>query len=221
MNRVSSVLAVVGVLVSANQAFAQFEQVQNFDGILPPDVQFENPGGGINLGPGMAPTVPAHRRAVRPRPQSAPVWEIPVGKYGLQLNDGTKVIGIPGKGWSASVKTGFGTVTIPRDQIDRIEPAANGEFSIHLKNGDRVTGGLVSARLPFDTSFGTLDVPCKTVVRLASATPPARKPVPAPKTPSAGNGALPNPGVEVDPQVQPIPFQGDVQIQFGGGLQLR
>ena len=62
----------------------------------------------------------------------------------LKLKNGTRIIGRPAKGWSATLKTSFGTVTVPLEQISRIARAGNGQFSAFLKNGDRVTGVLVS-----------------------------------------------------------------------------
>ena len=103
-----------------------------------------------------------------------PVWKIPAGKYGLRLKDGLRIIGQPAKGWSAMLKTSFGTVTIPLAQITRLEPAGNGQFSAYLKTGDRVTGVLVSKVLSFETAFGTMTVPTLDLVRLSSGAPAKR-----------------------------------------------
>ena len=105
-----------------------------------------------------------------------PVWKIPAGKFGLQLNDGLRIIGQPAKGWSTTLRTSFGTVTIPLAQITRLEPAGNGQFSAFLKNGDRVTGTLVSKVLSFETQFGTMTVPTPDLVRLSSSAPGERSP---------------------------------------------
>ena len=130
---------------------------------------------------GMARAVPHGHwgNPFRSRPSAAPaapkpVWKIPAGKYGLQLKNGTRIIGQPAKGWSATLKTSFGTVTIPLAQITRLEPAGNGQYSAFLKNGDRVTGVLVSKVLSFKTQFGSLMVPTPDLVRLSSATAVAK-----------------------------------------------
>ena len=88
----------------------------------------------------------------------------------MQLKNGMRIIGQPAKGWSATLKTSFGTVAIPLAQITRLEPSANGQYSAFLKNGDRVSGVLVSKVLSFETQFGSLTVPTLDLVRLSSAT---------------------------------------------------
>ena len=145
--------------------------------LLPPSVavaQLALPGrGGMRLVPMRSAASTANRPVVRPT-VAKPVWKIPAGKYGLQLNDGTRIIGQPAKGWSAMLKTSFGTVTIPLAQITSLEPTGNGQFSAFLKNGDRVTGVLVSTVLSFETDFGTMTVPTPDLVRLSSATAVAK-----------------------------------------------
>ena len=101
-------------------------------------------------------------------------WKIPSGKYGLQLANGTRVIGRPAAGWSARFKTAFGAVAIPLPQISHIAPNGAGQFSAHLKNGDRVTGTFVSATLRFETQFGTLQVAASEIVRLLSSNQPPK-----------------------------------------------
>ena len=140
--------------------------------VAQPGGGFDGGGGPGGFGPGRGfvfpmPTLNTNRRVVSP---AAPVWIIPAGQYGLQLKNGTRIIGQPAKGWSATLKTSFGTVTIPLAQITRLEPAGNGQYSAFLKNGDRVTGQLVSKVLSFETQFGSLMVPTPDLVRLSSAT---------------------------------------------------
>lgn len=111
-------------------------------------------------------TVPSRR--VRRRTSQPVVWQIPPGKFGLMLNDGTRLIGRPAKDWTAAIRTGFGLAVIPLAQIRSIESAGAQSVAIHLKNGDRVSGPLVSTNIPFETAYGNLNVPSADLVRLTS-----------------------------------------------------
>ena len=108
---------------------------------------------------------PITRPAVRPT-RSAKPW-IPVGKFGLELKNGSRIVGVPSKTWSAMLKTRFGKVTIPRDRISKIETTA-GEVRVYLKNGDRVSGALLSGTMEFVTRFGRLSVPLNELIRLST-----------------------------------------------------
>ena len=103
----------------------------------------------------------------QPVPQQVPTFQVPKGKFGIVLKDGTKMIGVPAKSWSATLQTQFGMVTIPRDQIASIE-VVNGLARIHLTNGDRVSGQLTSAVLKFETSYGELTVNAGELVRMGT-----------------------------------------------------
>ena len=94
-----------------------------------------------------------------------PQMRIPAGKFGLELSDGSRLIGVPAKTWSATLKSRFGIVTIPRDEIARIDTNA-GEIRVYLKNGDRVSGTWVSKSMRFETQFGALTLPASSLVRL-------------------------------------------------------
>ena len=113
---------------------------------------------------------PVYKPSSRPLPQEE-VWKIPQGKFGLEFKDNLRMIGRPAKGWSVTLKTGFGTVTIPLAQVNKLEPAGEGKFAAHLRNGDRVTGELVSKTLAFETDYGTLTVPSSELVRFSTAKP--------------------------------------------------
>ena len=130
-------------------------------------------------------SVPAPVRLNRPS------FSIPKGKYGIGLNDGTKVIGIP-KATSVTLKTSFGNVTIPRDKISKIESVKN-EIRVHLVNGDRVSGKWVTTVMQFDTQFGTLAIPVSSLVWLRTSNasvsvggtvPASTKPISGPRPPS-------------------------------------
>jgi hypothetical protein len=115
------------------------------------------------------------RRVSRQQPQ----WIVPSGEYGLELADGTRMIGRPAKDWSARITSAFGTVTIPLTQIAHLAPAGNGQFAAYLKNGDRVTGSLVSNTMRFETKFGTLSVAATDIARLRSSNAAIAQPVAA------------------------------------------
>ena len=108
------------------------------------------------------------RPVVKSRRIPAKTWKIPAGRFGVQVADGTRIIGKPAAGWQATLKTGFGTVNIPLDQIGRIETSNTLGVSIYLKSGDRVSGKLLSAAIPFETRFGALRIPA-TDLRLLSS----------------------------------------------------
>lgn len=91
---------------------------------------------------------------------------IPVGKFGLVLNDGTRVIGVPSKRWAATLKTRFGRVTIPHEQLAGVVPFGGGEIRILLTNGDRISGTFATASLLFETPLGLLNVPTKSLVSM-------------------------------------------------------
>jgi hypothetical protein len=67
-------------------------------------------------------------------------------------------------------------VNIPLAQIALLAPAGNGQFSVFLTNGDRVTGSLVSKMMNFETKFGTLTVAAADISRLRSSIPSATVP---------------------------------------------
>ena len=106
-------------------------------------------------------SIPTSVKIVRPS------FPIPKGKYGIGLNDGTKMIGVP-KATTVTLKTSFGNVTIPRDKISKIE-AVKGESRVHLVNGDRVSGKWVTTVMQFETQFGTLAIPVSSVVWLRTS----------------------------------------------------
>jgi hypothetical protein len=184
-----ALLVVCGVLAAPLVAAAQFRlatPAESFDGpvalpaadvgagtimldsIAPPGVPF---GRGMSGYPGtMSPGGGLPYRSVRSNRPQQPQWTIPVGEYGLELADGTRMVGRPAKNWLAKIATSFGTVTIPLTQIAHIAPAGNGQFAAYLKNGDRVTGSLVSNTMNFETKFGTLSVAATDIARLRSAT---------------------------------------------------
>lgn len=103
------------------------------------------------------------------RTAPAEVWTIPAGKYGLRLQDGTRMIGTPAKGWSVKLKSSFGPVDIPLSQIARLAPGKDGQLSAHLKNGDRVSGIALSKELQYETRYGVLTIQCRDIARLDSA----------------------------------------------------
>jgi hypothetical protein len=124
--------------------------------VFQPVQRFERGGRGVRR-------VPVRR----PAPKKV-MWEVPQGKFGLMLNDGTRIIGQPSADWSAAVKSEFGMAVIPLAQIRSIEANGSDSVAIHLNNGDRVSGPLVSPNIPFETPFGKLDVPSSDLVRLTS-----------------------------------------------------
>lgn len=95
-------------------------------------------------------------------------WNIPAGHFGLILHEGNRIVGKPAKGWGATIKTVFGTVTIPLTQIRRIDSLKTGGVAITLINGDRVSGTLTSKTLKFVTQFGTLTVPSSDILALST-----------------------------------------------------
>ena len=169
-----SMLAVAFLLLSST-ASAQPGDLRLIREVLPPSVERVY----VDMLTGRVMSISNWSRPSVARAVPKPVWKIPAGKFGLQLNNGTRIIGQPAKGWSATLKTSFGTVTIPLAQITRLEPTGKGQFSAYLKTGDRVTGVLVSKVLSFETAFGTMTVPTQDLVRLCSATPAKRSSVPA------------------------------------------
>jgi hypothetical protein len=90
---------------------------------------------------------------------------IPVGTFGLVLDDGTRVIGVPSKRWAAALQTRLGRVTVPHDQISGIESGAD-EVHVHLRNGDYISGRFVPNTILFATRFGELRFPAEAIVRL-------------------------------------------------------
>ena len=146
-----------------------------------------------------------------------PVWKIPAGKYGLHLKNGTRILGRPVKGWSAKLKTNFGTVSIPLAQIARLDSAGNGQCSVFLKNGDRVSGILVSNVLSFETEFGTMTVPTADLVRLSSATPTAkRSTVPATRLNAGDRVIVEWGGTNWNGRVLQLFRDGNVKIHYEG-----
>lgn len=107
-----------------------------------------------------------------PHGMSAPVkivkpsFPIPKGKFGISLKDGTKMIGVP-KAKTVTLKTSFGIATIPRTQISKIQ-TVKGETRVYLLNGDRVSGKWVTTVMQFETRFGMLAVPVRSLVWLHS-----------------------------------------------------
>lgn len=195
--RLSLALALFFLIPAA--AFAQFPTVE--DGIpfeVPagetPRIWRAAPGGGMIVMPdGSVRTLAPPNFRLRKRRWSEPVWRVPQGKYGLELKDNLRLIGRPARGWTVTLKTGFGTVTIPLKQVAKLEPAGNGQFAAHLNNGDRVTGELVSRTLAFETDYGKLNVPSSELVRL-STSPPAvtTKPTAAVKQPARPTVPMPD-----------------------------
>jgi hypothetical protein len=173
-------------LVLSNDASAQYKVLDlgtpdDVPSTYPEPVSeapFGGPGGGFSAMPSrytVPPQVPG-QRVVGPRAPQQPRWEVPAGMYGLQLADGTRMVGRPASGWSATLKTTYGTITIPLTQIAHIVPAGNGQFAAYLKTGDRVTGALVSPSLQFETQFGMLKVAAADMVRLLSSSAAVRVP---------------------------------------------
>jgi hypothetical protein len=167
-----SLLVACGVFGMPLIADAQYK-VESFEGITPAtdSTRARNP-----RPPGMYPGGSFTRRgmrlpvpAARSRSAQGPQWTIPVGEFGLELADGTRMVGRPAKDWTARVATGFGTVTIPLVQIAQIAPAGKGQFAAYLTNGDRVSGSLVSNAMKFETKFGTLSVAAADIARLRSS----------------------------------------------------
>ena len=119
--------------------------------------------------PGGVRPVPPPTRASGSRrmPTARPVIRIPSGKFGLVLDDGSRVIGTPSRDWAATVTTAFGKVTIPLDQISRVVNS-NAGVQISLTNGDRVSGAFVSRTMTFQTAFGALTVPQQSIIRMAT-----------------------------------------------------
>lgn len=119
-------------------------------------------------------TVPA-----APTPQLATNYNwIPKGKFGVIFDNGDRVIGVPSQDWSASVRTGFGQVTVPRNQLASMDVYV-GEVQLHLNNGDRVSGTLLSKIMVFETKFGQMRIPAERIVNLGShATPKHGTPQP-------------------------------------------
>lgn len=105
------------------------------------------------------------------RQSAATEMAIPVGKFGLRLNDGTRLIGLPDKRWPVMLRTGFGTSTIPLGLIQAVNAQKNGAVVVHLKNGDRITGRLVVQTIPYITKFGRLTVPSAALVSLTRGVP--------------------------------------------------
>ncbi|MFQ5733129.1 MAG: hypothetical protein ACE5KM_14400 [Planctomycetaceae bacterium] len=97
--------------------------------------------------------------------QRTSALRIAAGQFGLELTDGTRLVGVPEKSWAATVKSRFGTVTIPRNEIAGIE-TVDGKVRVYLKNGDRVSGTWASSTMRFETQFGALTVPASSMVRL-------------------------------------------------------
>ena len=140
---------------------------------------------------------------------------IPVGKFGLKLNDGTRLIGLPDKRWPVMLKTGFGTSTIPLDLILAVTAQKSGTVVVHLKNGDRITGQLLVQTIPYITKFGRLTVPSTALVSLERGVPggasrkgrivhgrrsrPATGPVPHSHPGSIPPAGLPGPPTIADP----------------------
>lgn len=108
------------------------------------------------------------------QPEEAGRWTIPPGAFGLTLSDGIRIIGRPAKGWGATVKTSFGTVTIPLSQIRSIAARKGGGVTITLINNDRVSGTLVAKSMRFVTPFGTLSVPTTDLVTMSAPGAPAK-----------------------------------------------
>lgn len=103
---------------------------------------------------------------------------IPAGRFGLILDDGTRMIGILPERWSGKFQTRFGPVSIPRDRLASIEPVAS-EVRVVLTNGDSLSGTFASKALVFETRFGTLKFPMKSLVRLDARQAPRRRITPA------------------------------------------
>lgn len=121
--------------------------------------------------PAVLPAVYSRPRRSQPRAAQSPrptktAYTIPAGKFGLQLNDGTRLIGLPGGHWLVTLKTGFGLSTIPLAQVQSIVAKSGGLVCVHLTNGDRLTGSLVSKSIPYNTRFGSLNVPSSALVSL-------------------------------------------------------
>lgn len=109
-------------------------------------------------------TVPQYQARKPAPPRDQPF--IPAGKFGLQLSDGTRLIGQPGQNWSLHLKTNFGTSTVPLSQVDTVVSKNAGTVVVHLTNGDRLTGRLLANTIPYVTQFGTLTVPSSALVAL-------------------------------------------------------
>jgi len=180
---------------------------ETFDGPAPPTVPFGGPapaGGMAYPGSyrtrGMRLPVPV----TRSRPAQAQQWSIPTGEYGLELANGMRMVGRPAKDWTARITTTFGAVVIPLAQIAHIAPAGNGQFSAYLKNGDRVTGSLVSNTMTFETKFGPLSIAAADIARLRSSNAAvAPRPVAGTPTPSRPVGVGTSSGVPVGPPGPP------------------
>lgn len=201
----SSLFVFCGMLCAPLVAAAQFRMESGDVVFPPPGTPFGGPG--MRAFPGYM--IPGRGRPVRSprrsRPQQ-PKWDIPVGEYGLELADGTRMVGRPAKDWSARIATAFGTVTIPLTQIAHIAPAKDGQFAAYLKNGDRVTGTLVSRTMRFETKFGTLSVAATHIARLRSSNPATVQPV---STTSRGPSSRPTrrrPGAAGRIRIDSIPM---------------
>lgn len=160
-------LLLVVVVLSANASVAfGFE-----DRLILPDVEF-GPGGPPGIGrlwrrepSRINPTMPGPTVAQR---TAAAKWNIPSGHFGLILHEGNRIVGKPAKGWGATIKTVFGTVTIPLDKVRQIDARKTGGVTITLVNGDRISGTLTSKTLKFVTQFGTLTVPSSDIRALST-----------------------------------------------------
>jgi hypothetical protein len=190
-----SLLAACGVFGLPLVASAQYGKVEGVDVMTPVATPYVSSGtillDSSDLAPATTPFGPPGMYpgsygtrgtrlpvpTTRSRSSQTPQWTIPVGEYGLELADGTRMVGRPAKNWTARIATGFGTVTIPLAQIAHIAPAGKGQFAAYLKNGDRVSGSLVSNSMKFETRFGTLSVAAADIARLRSSGAGAAQPV--------------------------------------------
>lgn len=152
--------------------------------------EFPNPGGHWHTSPNSGGGTEALLNRVARQPVEE-VWNIPAGSYGLRLQDGTKMIGRPAKGWSVKLQTSFGPVDIPLEQVARLAPTKDGRLTAHFMNGDRVSGVAMAQTFKYETSYGVLTIRCSDIERMDSS-----KSIVAAKTGSPGGPTPPglNPG---------------------------
>lgn len=152
--RISFLIAIVGILVASTLAEAKKIRL----------IPAEDPAISVVR----IPHSHDHHPTVRPRQAPRMTWEIPAGKFGLLLKDGTRIIGVPARNWAAKINTSFGIVNIPIARIHHVAASGKSGVSIHLKNGDRVSGKLIAQTMRFETEFGALAVPATDIERLSS-----------------------------------------------------
>jgi hypothetical protein len=138
-------------LLSASPALGQ-RQIAEPDAPAPlapvagpiPTAEFAPPPGGFDIGP---PAV---------APLTAPAFAGPAGadRVRITLADNSQLIGEVPKDAKFDFKSRFGKLALNVDEVAKIDPANESQFTVTLENGDRMTGEVAFGELKLKTAFG-------------------------------------------------------------------